>query len=432
MINDNKKRERSLTTTIEDYKHYNLKDWDFSKVNTKYYTHGLHSYPARMIPQIAERLILLFSQRNDKILDPFIGSGTVILESALNFRFSAGVDLNPLALLIAKVKVTPIHPDKLENECSTLKKALDQQSQRDIDEFIPHFQNIDFWFKENVIHDLTRILVNINEIAQKNEDIGDFLKVVFSNTVRDVSNTRNDEFKLYRRSKEKLDAFQPKVLPIFLEYLKNAIRMMNQYYLVCNEQYVPKKEDFHLNRTQEMPISANSVDLIVTSPPYGDSRTTVAYGQFSRLSLEFLGYKNVRTLDNQLLGGKVKRQKSELKSNTLSDLINSIDEKNSKRAEEVDYFFQDFNDCLIKIYEVVKANAHCCFVIGNRTVCGYRIPTDQIIVELAKELNFSHLTTFYRNIPTKRMPWENSPSNIKGAKGETMHKESIVILTKNS
>ncbi len=57
---------------------------------------------------------------------------------------------------------------------------------------------------------------------------------------------------------------------------------------------------------KETSIPAKSVNLVVTSPPYGDSKTTVAYGQFSRLSLQWLGLPDdeARSLDNRLLGGR--------------------------------------------------------------------------------------------------------------------------------
>lgn len=83
-------------------------DWNFSKANTSYFTHGLHEYPARMIPQIAKRLILRYSYKREKILDPFCGSGTTLVEARLAQRYSIGIDINSFAVLLSKVKATPI------------------------------------------------------------------------------------------------------------------------------------------------------------------------------------------------------------------------------------------------------------------------------------------------------------------------------------
>src|SRR3989344_7506270 len=83
--------------------------WDFRNEFTKFSTHGYHTYPAMMIPQIARRLIRAYGENAKVILDPFMGSGTALLEASLHPQFEKayGIDINPLALLIAKVKTTP-------------------------------------------------------------------------------------------------------------------------------------------------------------------------------------------------------------------------------------------------------------------------------------------------------------------------------------
>jgi len=93
-------------------------------------------------------------------------------------------------------------------------------------------------------------------------------------------------------------------------------------------------------------------------------------------------------------------------------------------------FFEDFFRVFKRLYDVLDKNRKCCIVIGNRTVKRVQIPTDQIIIELGKTLGFEHLTTYYREIPNKRMPKKNSPTNIKGEKITTIEKESIIVLNK--
>jgi len=88
-------------------------DWDFAKADTSYLTHGLHDYPARMIPQIAHRLISRYSPEKGKILDPFCGSGTILVEARLANRSAIGIDVNPLAVLLSKVKSTPLDFEEL-------------------------------------------------------------------------------------------------------------------------------------------------------------------------------------------------------------------------------------------------------------------------------------------------------------------------------
>ena len=79
----------------------------------------------------------------------------------------------------------------------------------------------------------------------------------------------------------------------------------------------------------------------------------------------------------------------------------------------------------------MKKRKYFCLVIGNRSVKQVRIPTDFIIADLGKEIGFTCEDIFVRNIPGKRMPIKNSPTNIIGKLEETMTRESIVVLRKN-
>jgi site-specific DNA-methyltransferase (cytosine-N4-specific) len=83
-------------------------DWDFKNFKTQYLTHTFHPYPARFIPQIPLTFIKLFTNEGETVLDPMCGCGTTIVEAFLNNRNSVGNDLNPLAVLITKVKTTLI------------------------------------------------------------------------------------------------------------------------------------------------------------------------------------------------------------------------------------------------------------------------------------------------------------------------------------
>lgn len=83
-------------------------DWELEKADTKYYTHGYHPYSSKYIPQFPNRLISTFSERDDLILDPFVGSGTTLVESKVLGRNAIGVDINPLACLISRVKTSVI------------------------------------------------------------------------------------------------------------------------------------------------------------------------------------------------------------------------------------------------------------------------------------------------------------------------------------
>lgn len=83
-----------------------LLDWSFKSHHPGVYTHSLHRYPAKFVPQIERKLILAFSDPGDVVCDPFCGSGTTLVEAILLGRDAVGIDLNPMAVLNAKTKIT--------------------------------------------------------------------------------------------------------------------------------------------------------------------------------------------------------------------------------------------------------------------------------------------------------------------------------------
>jgi len=198
--------------------------------------------------------------------------------------------------------------------------------------------------------------------------------------------------------------------------------------------------------TEEFPEEGNRLlkdyppKIIVTSPPYGDSRTTVAYGQFSRFSSLWLDFEPdfrreiIKNVDKISLGGDINNRKNIDLSNlpALNETIEQIKKNSEKRAEEALSFFSDLYQCLEKMYECLDKAGYCCVVIANRTVRRVPIPTHAIIAEMGIKIGFENdVTIIPRNIPTKRLPWENAPENIPGLKGKTMSKENIVIMRKS-
>ncbi|MBS3089559.1 DNA methyltransferase [Candidatus Pacearchaeota archaeon] len=397
-------------------------NWDFREADTKQFTHGIHTYPAMMIPQIARRLIYLYGKDAKTLLDPFMGSGTSLVEASLTnqIKEAYGFDLNPLAFLISKVKTTPLNIENLDKELSNIIKSKNYKE-------LPKFKNIEFWFKPKVIEQLAIIKTAINKINDKG--IKDFFLVCFSETVRNVSNTRNGEFKLYRMSDKDLIKHNPYVISEFERIALKNMKGMKEY---VKARQKTKTIPQNYSSMEELPLSPESIDLIVTSPPYGDSKTTVAYGQFSRLALQWLDYEDVASLDNRLLGGKASKElEIKINSSTLKEIIKRIAEIDGKRAKEVLSFYEDFDKCVIQLDRVMTKNGFVCFVVGNRTVKGINIPTDKIMTEMFKARgNYKYMTTHLRAIPNKRMPSLNSPSNKAGEKVTTMCNEFIFVLQK--
>lgn len=403
--------------------------WNFERVNTKPYTHGFHTYPAMFIPHVARRLLLTYSKKGEIVCDIFCGSGTALIESRLLGRHSYGIDLNPLAIFLAKVKTAPIDPKILNREYLKLLKRIGEIKNSQIEK--PSFYNLDFWFKDKVITELAKIKKAIKEII--NKSVQNFFLAAFSETVRKVSNTKSGEFKLVRIKGEKLDNHSPDVLVMFKKRVELNLKGMESYYADVDKKSWIKT--VYGDSSKDNGINAESIDFIITSPPYGDSRTTVAYGQFSRLSSQWIDIfddpNEAPGVDNELLGGRPSSDlKHSLDSSHLRDSLDKISKIDEKRAKDVLSFYVGLNECLKRAHKMLKPNKYFCLVIGNRLVKQVRIPTDFIIAELAENIGFNCENIVVRNIPGKRMPIKNSPTNITGELEETMTKESIVVLRK--
>lgn len=404
---------------------------DFHNVNMDYSTHRYHDYPATMIPKLPELFLDVFTKytKINSLYDPFMGSGTTLVEGLRHNIDSTGVDLNPLAVLMSRVKTRKLDPrilDKLRLELySSIEDDFLALSTNSLRIETPSFKNIDYWYKPYVINDLQIIKQHI--MAIKEEDYREFFLIAFSGTVRYVSNTRNGEFKMYRMAPKTLEKWHPDVLKKFQEIADKNIKA-NSKLKTPTSKATPV-----LGTSMQAPFSDNSFDMLITSPPYGDSKTTVAYGQFSRTSLQWLDLKEmpadqVPKIDRKLLGGTLKdKNLRKTASPTLNKYIQSISEQDEKRALEVIQFYDDLYVVLRECYRVMKPKSYQIWVTANRTVKGIQLPTNTIITELYESLGVKKIGEFTRNIPNKRMPSKNSPTNEKGKKTSTMKQENITI-----
>ena len=168
-------------------------------------------------------------------------------------------------------------------------------------------------------------------------------------------------------------------------------------------------------------------DLAITSPPYGDSPTTVAYGQFSRLSAQWIGLPDIK-VDRVSMGGKA--SDGTLPDSPATEPIGRVAAIDAKRANQVKAFYMDLANSIGTVASAMANRSTVCYVVGNRTVKGVTLPTDEFVARAFERLGFRHRETIVRNIPNKRMPSRNSPSNIAGATASTMRREYIVICQK--
>ncbi len=454
--------------------------WDFKDDDTREYTHGIHNYPAMMVCPISRNLIRLVKQVRPvgTLLDPFAGSGTVLVEGMLaGIPRVWGSDINPFALFLSKVKTTRLDMAALRREEQALLRRIQQRYEKSArwiegaddamretyqldltakDQWgaeapkylkqyrdscslaieIPHFKNIGYWFKPRVILLLSLLKSEIAGIGDK--DIRDFVFAAFSETIRLVSNRRNGEFKMFRMPPSKVEAFAPDVIGEFTEILRRNVEKMADFDGACRSADGASSVRIYQNNAAELPdIPDGSVDLVITSPPYGDSRTTVAYGEYSRLSLQWLDLfslseKEIMGIDRSLMGGSKYRNgfAYTIPSEILRQSLERLKDKDLERAGDVYSFYSDLAAAIAAVARKTTSGGYQFWVVGNRTVKGELLLTDQIIAEIAGSCGMEHIYTVGRNIINKVMPSMNSPTNESGVTSTTMNNEYIVILRK--
>lgn len=412
-------------TLAEKLSTYDEKYWDFSE-----YRNGspLVRYPAVMVAPMQACILkeIIESDKSIKtVLDPFCGSGTVLCEGQKLGLNVTGFDINPLASLLTLVQLEGISEDnaiKSINAINTRITLLNGNVE-------PHFfKNIKKWFNDDVIISLSVIRQAI--IEETDDRMRRFFWCCFAETVKKFSNTRTSTFKLHVKEQAKIDATVDESIIFFKEhvqanYSKLIKKSINQTISIkCGDSkgFLEK-------------LLENSVDLICTSPPYGDNHTTVTYGQFSILPLLWIDANDLQiwdkaildtftAIDSASLGGKIRRKSVDL--NKYRDYVKNVSPEKQKK---VLVFLEDYELIFSLLTKVLKPGKLLVLTLGNRRVDNKEIPFDVFNDMLAHKYGLEIDSTITRNIIGKRMPAKVSCIKEIGAV-KSMSKEYIKIYRK--
>lgn len=420
-------RESIQPSIAQDcFRNYNPK-YDFLGQSYASMYPNLHKYPATMLPQIGLELLKDFGAEKSMLLDPYCGSGSSFMSGIeYGIKEFVGFDMNPLAVMIAKAKLTFIDSQIiLEEKRNILNQILMQKFKNQgilnhkLDKNpLDNITNLDFWIEKDAQTDLRIVYSCIKNL--NNRAVQNLFLLAFSETLREASYTRNNEFKLFRMKNH--GDYKPNVVDIFSKNLESLVGDYLTFYQskIQNISFEITNSGFR--------VSNYRFDTVLTSPPYGDSKTTVAYGQFSTFINEWLGYGEARKLDSKLMGGS---KANELYNNGLmTDYILEIAKVDKKRALEVSSFYFDLEASIKSMLDSINRKGKVFFIVGNRRVKNILLPTDKFIAEVFCKNGFRHLQTIKRKISNKSMPLQNSPSNRSGAISSTMNDEYIVVCEK--
>lgn len=434
--------------------------WSFKKDGDRDYVHGLFAYPAMMVPKMQREILDVFNNRIGKngiltIFDPFMGSGTIMVEGMLHGANIIGIDINPLAYLVSKVKTT-IYSLKSLNK--SVQRLLDNISKNERTPIETNFDNIEKWFKMNIILDLDHIKKQIQQ--ESSLKVRRFMWVAFSETVRSLSNSRSSTYKLHIKDSKTIDEFDKDAIQVFRAILIKNFNSTKEYqerleelgYIIKNgkrSKYIGEIIIKMGDSTKESKKLCKEYhpNLIITSPPYGDNHTTVTYGQYSVLALRWIDLKDIdknidetvidslSEIDRRSMGGKNFTTQNNnfidflTLSPTLKGQIDEIKALDESKVNKILSFYHDFY-LFIKSIDSVTANTYIVMTVGNRTVAKKKIKMDEILKELFANCSFEFVYKFDRNILNKRMPRINHTDKQTGKKTETMTKECVLILKK--
>ena len=357
-----------------------------------------------------------------RVLDPFVGSGTVMTEALTRDLPFTGIDINPLAALVCEAKAAIDRGVDVEGAAQQLLTSL----RNDVSEEIAEFPGRSKWFDDaNAIRfsALRRSICDVSDPGARK-----VLWTIFAETVRLCSNSRTSTYKLHiRRVDDRVCA--SRVTETFEAHLRLALERVREYRMIlqARSKKRPSVKIFCEDvRSAKFRWSTSDHQILVTSPPYGDNQTTIPYGQFSYLAMRWIPVEdlpgssttsllaNTHALDSASLGGTLRG--SEEKEDAARSVSVNFDrfvreaEHYGRRREirKVSSFVGDFGNALRHIRTNTSTTAHWVLTTGNRTVAGLTLPFDEICKDLIVSLGGKHVASVRRQLPNKRMPSRNS------------------------
>ncbi|RQH12743.1 hypothetical protein [Bradyrhizobium sp. RP6] len=364
-------------------------------------THLLHAYPAKLIPHIPNFFLNAFRQDASKqlvVADPFCGSGTVLVEGLLNGFAVLGADSNPLARLIARVKTRYVDPDSLLRSLARLKKRVGELDACEP----PRVVNLNHWYKPRIVAELSKLRAAIATI--RTVEIREFMEVCFSVCARKMSMAdprlsvpvrinmqRKEQYAAHARQLRRHLANQTpeNVFLTFSEIVRrNAMRVRSLMNQALPSNLIGIYDDA---RSLHTLAGKNSVDLIVTSPPYIGAQK---YIRSSSLGLGWLGLARpdeLRSLEKANIG-REHYSTSEV-AESLSTGLREVDERllhirklNPLRAHIAAQYFVEMRAAFASMHQMLKPGGCLVLVIGPNTICNQQFDTPLYLENLAHEI----------------------------------------------
>jgi len=277
--------------------------WDFRDNVDDLTSKTLFHYPAMMVPALQKQVIAAILKTRpgiETIADPFMGSGTILALAMLSGRSFVGQDINPLAILIAKTRAYSLDHECLEQAVARVSSlAKNDHSQHYAIRFRRQFK----CFTRGASIGLSRLRRAI--LRESDINTRRFLWVCLAETIRFSSNSRMSTYKLHVKPPTKRTATTNSVLRSFAGIAGRNLKIVLDFRsalfeagrLDASGSYARPITIAYGDTALGFPPVDWEADhkypLVVTSPPYGDNRTTVPYGQAAWLPLQWIDFADI-------------------------------------------------------------------------------------------------------------------------------------------
>jgi len=437
--------ETALAQRLDERSANNPDYWSFRHLGPRPGSHGFFQYPAMMVPELQGALLddaIAVDPTIRTVYDPFTGSGTVLVEAAhrgLNFH---GTDINPMAVLLSQVKSAPPTVETAEFGLKQL-YAL-----REPGLVTPRsFLHSEKWFHQEVSSRLTALRTAIQKLESLR--LRQYFWVCLAETVRLVSNSRISTFKLHTYPKDVLETRVPKVDEVFdrvcslnLQRLESHWEARSSAPEVAVGADAPWSVVLQGSVMEPWPAPRKQkADLLMTSPPYGDNKTTVPYGQHSYLPLQWIDTADIpggfqqsllestSRIDTLSLGGSTRKSDQlteELRavSESLAQFLTLLGDRTTLRRKVI-AFVHDYRQGLTEASTRLRSGGFSFITLGERRVGGEKFPLVEITREILISAGHNEVSLLTRVLPQGR-----KRIAVRNSEGETMAKE-FILVTRN-
>lgn len=393
----------------------------------------VHPFPARMSPDIALDIIDA-AKRPIRVLDPMMGSGTVLAVARAKGHKAIGVDIDPLAVLLSKVWTTSIDVEEIRDKAiEVLARARKDLVSRQVRDAYPRDADRDtrrfvaYWFDEYARRQLAALAAAIGGIG--NDKVRDVLWCGFSRLIITKQAGASLAMDLaHSRPHKSFDCAPIKPFRKFLaavdRVVENCIRESDR-----NRGPVPT---IYQGDARQLPIKEGTVDLVLTSPPYLNA---IDYMRCSKFSLIWMG----RTI-GELSGMRSRSVGTEVGSREARDdekIKEIIAELNlrprlSNRHEAIlARYIHDMSRALCEVARVLLPGGKAVYVVGENTIRGTYIRNALLIAAVAKLSGLTLEDRCSRILPPNRR-YLPPPSKLDGdaALDTRIRREVILAFSK--